>query len=376
MNNNHNYIIIPQLDANDDKALVTDLIFDSFSSINEGDVIATIESTKASFEITSDYTGYIYFMCKLQDEIKVGEKIALVMDDLEELKKVIDKNKNDSLQKSTHNKPKLTKKAEMAIKKYNVDTKLIKQEGIVKEKDILSLVDAVDNKSEKRFTLKGNKKLGKELMVESKSEIPHSYIEVECNVTKLLQFISQKQKKSSKFISILGLITYATAKALKTNKMFNAYRLNNDIIIYNDINIGIVISNENELSLPIIHQADSLIPEKVIKEMLRIRMDLIKNKSKVDDFIDGTFTISALDHTDVTSFMPIIHPKQSAVLALPKAVDKLFLIEEKVELHKVINLGLSFDHSFLNATMANNFLSDIKEILEQYISKKAIEKKG
>ena len=105
-------------------------------------------------------------------------------------------------------------------------------------------------------------------------------------------------------------------------------------------------------------------------------MDLIKNKSKVDDFIDGTFTISALDHTDVTSFMPIIHPKQSAVLALPKAVDKLFLIEEKVELHKVINLGLSFDHSFLNATMANNFLSDIKEILEQYISKKAIEKKG
>ena len=102
--------------------------------------------------------------------------------------------------------------------------------------------------------------------------------------------------------------------------------------------------------------------------LFRIRKSLIKKKSIVDDFIDGTFTISALDHTNVTSFIPIIHPKQSAVLALPTVTDKLVLINEKVEIDKIINLGLSFDHSFLNATMANNFLSDIRKVLDQYIS--------
>ena len=64
-----NYIFIPQLDANADQVLVTDLSVDTFSVINEGDVIATVESTKASFEIISEYTGYVYFLCEINDNL-------------------------------------------------------------------------------------------------------------------------------------------------------------------------------------------------------------------------------------------------------------------------------------------------------------------
>ena len=367
MKKNKNYILTPQLDANDDKALVIDINCKNYSSINEGDIIATIESTKATFEIPSDYSGFIYFLCDIDDEVKVGDKIALVSDDLKVLNQIIDDLNNESDVEKNDKSPKLTKKAEAAIKKYKIDINKINKKGIIKEKDILDLIKPNDDSYQEILTLKGNKQLGKDLMIASKSEIPHSQVEIEFNVTKLLQVISLLQKESANFVSLLGIITYATANALKTNKFFNSYRYNNDIFIYKDINIGIVISNDNDLSLPIVRNSDFLLPDQIVKELFRIRKELLKNKSKIKDYTDGTFTISALDHTAIKSFVPIIHPKQSAVLALPSITEKLSLINEEVKIEKVINLGISFDHSFINATMANNFLSDIIIAIEEFI---------
>ena len=121
MKKNKNYILTPQLDANDDKALVIDINCKNYSSINEGDIIATIESTKATFEIPSDYSGFIYFLCDIDDEVKVGDKIALVSDDLKVLNQIIDDLNNESDVEKNDKSPKLTKKAEAAIKKYKID---------------------------------------------------------------------------------------------------------------------------------------------------------------------------------------------------------------------------------------------------------------
>ena len=87
------------------------------------------------------------------------------------------------------------------------------------------------------------------------------------------------------------------------------------------------------------------------------------------DLTNGTFTISSLDHTNVSRFYPIIHPGQSAVLAIPKVIDSFCLDKNsKIIKNKIINIGLSFDHSFLNASMAINFLDNLSSEIEAIIN--------
>ena len=95
---------------------------------------------------------------------------------------------------------------------------------------------------------------------------------------------------------------------------------------------------------------------------MNIRKDIIKRKPNVEDLIDGTITVSAMDHTDVSRFVPIIHPKQAAVLAIPKMQTRNEIDEKGlVSNNKYVNLGMSFDHSFLDANQANAFLGSLIE---------------
>ena len=100
-----------------------------------------------------------------------------------------------------------------------------------------------------------------------------------------------------------------------------------------------------------------------------IRKDIIKRKPNVEDLIDGTITVSAMDHTDVSRFIPIIHPKQSAVLAVPK-IQTRNEIDEKglVSNNRYVNLGMSFDHSFLDANQANVFLGSLIEEMRDIVN--------
>ncbi|SVE48755.1 uncharacterized protein METZ01_LOCUS501609, partial [marine metagenome] len=205
----------------------------------------------------------------------------------------------------------------------------------------------------------GNRLEAKDLMVSSKNEIPHSYIERELKFSPIESFL-KKYRESSGFMTSLALIIKSTGESLLNNDYFNSYRDKSKIKIYSDINIGVVIDLDGKLAVPIIKNVPGKNIDSIVIELLEMRRGLMQNKLDVNNLLGGTFTVSALDHTTVSRFYPIIHPKQSAVLSFPAPVDKLFMNEKnKIVLEKVVNLGLSFDHSYLNASKGIYFLDTI-----------------
>ena len=79
----------------------------------------------------------------------------------------------------------------------------------------------------------------------------------------------------------------------------------------------------------------------------------MKKTVNVDDLTGSTFTVSGLDHTSAARFTPIIHPRQGAIIGVP-SIQKEFVMNsnDQIASRSYINLGISFDHTYLDASQA------------------------
>jgi len=374
MSNKYGLIKAPQLGTNENSATLVDWSVSDKTKVDVGTIICTLETTKSTFEVESDFCGYLLQLVDIGRDLSVGDNLAIIGSNLEKLEKEKSKlliGSNDDLN-GNDKSYKATKKAEKLAKELEIDLADLNISGIIKENNVKEFAEqkglslnrqehsSVNGEISKKITLIGNRKAAKDLMVYSKSNIPNSFIEKIINVDHLLSKIGSYVENEGKYITILSLIICALGKALKKYENFNSYREENNVLIYKNINVGVVVSLDDNLSLPVLKNVDLLNPQEITQELMRIRKDLLKKKSNPDDFTGGTITISAMDHTDVTSFVPIIHPNQSAVIALPK-IDYRIDIDDNDEIikYKSMNLGISFDHSFLDANQANNFLIEL-----------------
>ena len=384
MTNKITKIKTPQLGTNDNNATLIDWLVPDEGKVNVNDIICSLETTKSTFDVEAKNKGYILHLVEVGSEVAVNDLLAIIGSSIEIIKE--EKNKLLSNPKSnlSHNDfdnklYKATEKATKLAKELHVDLKLIQTDGIIKEKDIIDYAknaghlksssdDTQEREISKTLNLIGNSKTTKDLMLHSNKNIPHSYIEKVVHVDSWVEKIGSYIEQKRNYITFLSVIICGLAKGLVRHEIFNSYRDGNKIHIYDDVNVGVVIALEKNISVAIIKEADKLNPAKVTKELLRIRKELLGKKSNPDDFSGGTMTVSAMDHTEITSFVPIVHPDQAAVLAIPKIQSKIVLDKNNLVCkEQFINLGLSFDHSYLDANQANTFLTSLVEEIDLVI---------
>ena len=162
------------------------------------------------------------------------------------------------------------------------------------------------------------------------------------------------------------LLAKCVAKALRDHIELNATLENNEIIIYDTININIAVDTPFGLITPVLRRVD----EKGLEELLKEYNDIIektrKGLLKEKDIIGGTFSITNLGMLGVDSFTPIINPPQVAILGVNRMVKKPFVDEETGELKigTFMNLSLTFDHRAVDGAPAARFLQRVKYYLE------------
>jgi pyruvate/2-oxoglutarate dehydrogenase complex dihydrolipoamide acyltransferase (E2) component len=371
----------PNLGTNDNLATIVELNFTNENKVKLGEIICTLETTKSTFDVEANAEGYIGYLVEVGQEVSISESIAIISESVLMLNEEMDKIRADNNNNKKSNTA--SKKAIDLAKILSIDINKIKTNEIIREKDVKdyakkygmqkSLVDSDTLNNNENINevidLIGNKKAGKDLMLSSKANIPHSYIERSTIVDEWIKKVNQKLKHDDTYITILSLIIYGSARALKKNKIFNSFRKGDQILIYDKINIGVVISNDNQISIPILKGVDNLKPDEIVITLMEMRKILMSRNLNIKNLIGGTFTVSALDHTNVTSFTPIVHPDQAAVLAIPRIQQKLCLDKNNsVIYYNYINLGISFDHSYLDANQANNFLDTVVEEIENCYS--------
>jgi pyruvate dehydrogenase E2 component (dihydrolipoamide acetyltransferase) len=201
----------------------------------------------------------------------------------------------------------------------------------------------------------------------SKTEKPHFYVSAEIDMTNTMELrkeINEHLSSKGTKITVNDLIIKASIEALKKHPKFNAY-YDNDGIKYNkDINIAVAIANEEGLIVPAILNCGS----KSLSQISLMVKDLAQRASSgtlsPQEYTGGTFAISNLGMFDVTSFVAIIHPPQSAVLAVGTVIKKPVVRNNEIQIGQTMIATISADHRIVDGAEGAQFLVAIKSLLE------------
>ncbi len=231
---------------------------------------------------------------------------------------------------------------------------------------LVSNTDSHSETSEKQPISKMRQQIAR-VTVKSKTEKPHFYVSADINMTNAMSIrkqINEQLKDDGVRLTVNDLIVKACIQALTKYPKFNAY-YEEDGIQYNDkINIAVAIAEEEGLIVPAILDCG----EKSLRQVSQMIKDLADRSSNgtlsPQEYSGGTFAISNLGMFDVSSFVAIIHPPQSAVLAVGTVSEKPIVTDGEITVGQVMTATISADHRIVDGAEGAQFLIEVKRLLQ------------
>jgi len=165
-------------------------------------------------------------------------------------------------------------------------------------------------------------------------------------------------------LSYTAILARAVASILPRHPFLNASLNGAEIVLWEDIHLGIATSLEDYLIVPVIREAQNKDLEQLVAELARL-VERARSKHLTPDEMRGsTFTISNLGMFGIESFTAIINPPESAILAVGKIVDLPTGVKDQIQLRPTMHLTLSADHRIVDGAAGARFLADLKATLE------------
>lgn len=215
----------------------------------------------------------------------------------------------------------------------------------------------------------GMRKIIAEKMSYSKKVAPHIYLSLEVDMTnainlrqKLQQLI---QNQYNVKLSYNDILIKVAAVAIRQNPVINSSFTQEQIILKQNINIGLAVALDDGLIVPVVKDADKKGLSVIAKETAELIEKAKDKKLLPDDYQGGTFTITNLGMYDIENFKAIINQPETAILAVGKIMKKPVVIDDEITIRPIINLTLSCDHRAIDGAAGAKFLQNIKQILEE-----------
>ncbi|WP_341788845.1 pyruvate dehydrogenase complex dihydrolipoamide acetyltransferase [Rickettsia endosymbiont of Lasioglossum villosulum] len=379
--------------------------------INPGEVIAEIETDKATMEVEAVDEGTLAKIIIPQgsQNVPVNSLIAVLIEEGEEsseIEEFIAKNNSNSPKKEEISKPAETiapqnvkeeniatasnqnnikvfasPLAKRLAKIQNVKLEEIKGSGphgrIIKQ-DVLShkggsktLNNKIVSRNPEEYRLAPNNNIRKIIakrLLESKQTVPHFYLSIEFNVDKLLDIREDINKsfgddKSAK-ISVNDFIILAVAKALQEVPNANASWGDDAIRYYNNVDISVAVAIENGLVTPIIRNANQKNIVELSSEMKGLIKKARENKLTPEEFQGGGFTISNLGMYGIKNFNAIINPPQSCIMGVGSSSKRAIVKNDQISISTIMDVTLSADHRVVDGAVGAEFLAAFKRFIE------------
>ena len=406
---------MPQMGYDMKEGVVVKWLMEEGSEVKIGDPVAEIETDKAVVEFESYAEGTLEkILVEEGSKVNVGEPIAIVGDgsNITEEEEVIVETEEEIVEEpiaeevtveepiaeeiSIDQKIKASPLAKTLANDNNIDLSNVVGTGpggrIVKS-DVLSLVGDVDTTEKIKVDLtpetnnvesqiqdfdtsvKEENKMRAQIArvtQRSKQEVPHYYLSTDINMDKALEIraqINSKLAEQNIKISINDMIMKSVIDTLKKFPVFNSRYENGTANMNEEINVSIAIALEEGLIMPSIINCNDM----DIKQLSIASKDLVdrtKNgKLTSAEYTKGTFSISNLGMFDVNSFLAIILPPQTAMLAVG-SVKKIPIVtsEDDIKVSNIMNASLSADHRVTDGAEGAMFLAEIKNNLENPVN--------
>lgn len=357
-------IIYEQQGVSDDEAEVISLLKNDFESILSGDVIAEIETSKAIIEVEANSDGYIKYISSLNEIVKVGNIIAIIGETLDELDELPRSSIENSLEESVEEKPKertISAKTLKIAKSLNISQEILKDHEIYTVDEIKAYAERSSNEK----ILNIDKGFFAKFKTESTSKNKLSEIDnlrlaqsltLPCNCSIILEDFNidtLSKKHNLYFDNIFPVMAEICAQELKKFNNLNGFFHDKKKYLYDDINIGFTIDNNEYLQVPVIHNSDKYSIEEIQNIYFELLKSSLSDKISLSEISKPTFIISDLSAVGNCFFhTPLLAPFTSSILGL--AIDKLAFR---------LVLTLTYDHQMSSGKEALLFLEAIRSKL-------------
>ena len=431
-NVNVEYITMPRLSDTMEEGTISTWLKKVGDDVSEGDILAEIETDKATMEFESFYNGKLVHIGVSEGEtVKVDDLIAIISDsdvDVDDLlsnyvknqtsednyeqvaennqidEKIVEENTVQNIEIKSVDLPESRILASPLAKKIaeekNIDLSTIKGSGdngrIVK-----SDLDNVHNNLSQETTTVINKEIqpkheaapvaplkklvaGEESfedvqnstmrnaiakrLSQSKFSAPHYYLGVEFNMDNAIAFREQYNSIPDTKISFNDIVIKACAAALKKHPQVNSQWMENSIRLNHHVHIGVAVGVEDGLVVPVIKFADQESLHS-INTMVRDYAVRAKSKKLRPDEIEGsTFTVSNLGMFGIQEFTSIINHPNSAILSVGSIVKKPVVINDKIVVSNTMKVTLACDHRSVDGVTGSLFLETLKGFIENPVT--------
>jgi len=353
--------------------------------VKKGEPLLEVSSEKITNEVVSPASGILLkIIGKEKEEIKVGTVIAIIGEEgekIEEIKEKVEPEKITEAVETEETAPgrgapserrrriKASPLAKKIAREKNLDLSQIRGTGPggrIEKKDVLTYLSSV---SEKKVEFKIEKLSSlRRTIAERLSKSFHTAVTL-TNTTEV-DFTEFKKLMKENKVSITSGLIFVLSKVLKELNKFNAHfdSEKKELIIFNDINIGIAVDTEKGLMVPVLKKADKLSLKIINEQIKELAGKARKGIISEDDIKGSTFTLTNLGMMRTEIFTPVINPPEVAILGMGRIIRKPAVTDEnKISIRELAYLSLSYDHRIIDGADAAKFLEKLAKLIENPI---------
>lgn len=202
-------------------------------------------------------------------------------------------------------------------------------------------------------------------LAESKFTAPHFYLTMEINMDKALEARAAMNASGEVKVSVNDMIVKASAIALKKHPWVNASWLGTKIRFNHHIHIGVAMAVEDGLLVPVVRFADQKSLSAISAEVKTFNAKAKDKKLQPADWTGNTFTISNLGMFGIEEFTAIINPPDACILAVGGVKETVGIVNGQIAKTNVMKVTLSCDHRVVDGVVGSKFLNTLKELLEE-----------
>ena len=403
-------VIMPQMGESVVEGTILRWLIQEGQRVEKDQSLVEISTDKVDTEIPSPVAGLVTKILRHADEtVPVGTVIVLIEEGAEGVKApqapeippagLPAKERHEEM---AEQRPDIEKRYSPLVrrlaKEYGVDLERVDLErgqgtgtgGRITKEDLLGYIEATQKTTlparpameepkeaealkEEVIPVSAKRKIIAERMVQSKRTAPHVTTTFEVDMSRVAHYREANKdallKGQGVHLTYLPFILSAAASALKELPLLNSSWSEDGVVIKRHVHIGIAVSIEDGLIVPVIRDA----ARKGLLELAKESQDLAKRarekRLRVDEVQGGTFTITNYGIGGSLFGTPIILQPQVGILGIGAICKRAVVIQDAIAIRPMVYLSLSFDHRVIDGAQADQFLTRIKEILEGWESK-------
>lgn len=222
----------------------------------------------------------------------------------------------------------------------------------------------VEPRIREKIKVNGIRKIIGEKMRESVTNHPQGTLWNKVVMDELLE-LKNSLKEVDKDITVTGMIIKAVSNTLEKHPLINAGLMENEIHVYENINMGVAVEIDATLYIVVIRDTQDKDFYEISKELKELVDKLKTSRISMDDFIGATFVISNLGMYDLDGFTPIISPPLTGILGVSTAREEVIVDENReLDIKKRAEFTLTLNHASTDGAPGARFFQDLKHNIE------------